>query len=73
VNGGADAARSLYLELRALGLRVWVEDDPDGGPLDYGIAVSGLRSLSEDRARRVARCIRLNEEGLVLVLLDRRS
>ena len=36
-----DPARSLYLELRALGLELWVEDDPKGGPLDYGIEVDG--------------------------------
>ena len=55
MNGNADTARALYLELRALGLKLWVEDAPDGGPLDYGIALDGLRSLSEARARRLAR------------------
>ncbi|BBL79460.1 hypothetical protein RxyAA322_13140 [Rubrobacter xylanophilus] len=73
MNGHCDTARALYLELRALGLTLWVEDDPDGGPLDYGIALDGLRSLSEARARRLARRIRENEYELVRVLLDRRD
>lgn len=73
MSGDADAARSLYLELRSLGLKLWTEDDPDGGTLDYRVAVAGLSSLAEAHARRVARCVRRNEEGLVLVLLDRRD
>ncbi|MEW6637379.1 MAG: hypothetical protein AB1425_11285 [Actinomycetota bacterium] len=73
MNGSVDTARALYLELRALGLTLWVEDDPDGGPLDYGIALDGLRSLSEARARRLARRIWENEDELVRVLLDRRD
>lgn len=73
MNSNADTARSLYLELRALGLKLWVEDDPGGGPLDYGIALDGLRSLSDARARRLARRIRENEDELVRVLLDRRD
>lgn len=55
MNGSADAARSLYLELRSAGVRLWVEDDPDGGPLDYRIAQDGLCALSEVRARWLAR------------------
>ena len=66
-------ARSLYLELRALGLKVRVQDDPDGGPLDYGIALDGLRSLPEAAARRVAKLVNEHEEGLVWVVLDRRD
>jgi hypothetical protein len=73
MNGHCDTARSLYLELRALGLKLWVEDDPDGGPLDYGIALDGLRSLSEARARRMARRVKENHDELVRVLLDRRD
>lgn len=73
MNGHPCTARALYLELRALGLELWVEDAPDGGPLDYGIAVGGMRSLSEARARRLARRIRQNEDELVRVLLDRRD
>ncbi len=68
-----DAARSLYLELRALGLKVWVEDDPDGGMLDYGLVVDGLRSLPEASARSARRRIRRHKEGLILLLIDRRD
>ena len=57
------AARSLYLELRALGLKVWVEDDPDGVVLDYGPIVDGLRSLPEASARSARRRIRRHKEG----------
>lgn len=73
MNGGNDAARSLYLELRALGLGLRVEDTRDGGPLDYGITVEGLRALPESLARSVLRRVRENEDGLVRVLLDRRD
>ena len=73
MNGCEDVARSLYLELRALGLEVWVEDDPDRGPLDYGIEASGLHKLSDAHAREVRRRIELNEEGLVRVILDHRD
>ena len=69
----ADTVRSLYLELRALGLKLWVEDAPNGGPLDYGIALDGLNSLPEVRARCVRRRVLDNEDGLVEVLLDRRD
>ena len=73
MNGCEDIARSLYLELRALGLEVWVEDDPDGGALDYCIEVSDLHELSGARAREVRRRIERNEEGLVRVILDHRD
>ena len=73
MNRGSDPARPLYLELRALGLGVRVEDTLDGGPLDYGIAVDGLRTLPEILVRSVLRRVRENEDGLVRVLLDRRD
>lgn len=66
-------ARSLYLELRALGLRLHVEDDPDGVSLDYELVVDGLRSLPDANARSARQCIRRNKEGLILLLLDRRD
>jgi len=50
-----------------------VEDDPDGGPLDYGIGAAGLHLLSGARAKDVWRRIEHNEEGLVRVLLDHRD
>ncbi len=73
MKGCEDVARSLYLELRALGLDLWVEDNPDGGPLDYGIAVGGLGSLSGARGHRLARRIHEHEEDLVRVILDHRD
>ncbi len=63
-------ARSLYLELRALGLDVRVEQIPEE-PLCYRVTVGGLRSLSPAHADRVVRCVRDNEAGLVQVLLCR--
>lgn len=61
-------ARSLYLELRALGLDVRVEEDPDE-PLSYRVVVEGLRSLSPAHADRVVRRVRGHEAGLARVLL----
>ena len=69
----ADTARPLFLELRALGLKVQTEDDPDGDFLDYRIAIEGLHCLSDTHADRVMRLVRDNEEGLVQLLLDRRD
>lgn len=63
-------ARSLYLELRALGLDVRVEEVPEE-PLCYRVVVGGLRSLSPAHADRVVQCIRSNEAGLVQVILCR--
>ena len=73
MNGCEDTARSLYLELRAIGLELWVEDGPDGGPLDYGIGAAGLQQLSGARQKRVRQRIERNEEELVRVLLDQRD
>lgn len=69
----ADAARSLYLELRALGLEVRIEDDTDSDPLDFRVAVEGLHSLSEARAKSVRQRVLESEEGLVQLILDRRD
>ena len=73
MNANIDTARALYLELRALRLKVWVEDDPDGGFLDYRIALDGLRNLSEIQTNRIIRRVRNHQENLVMVLLDRRD
>ena len=43
-------ARPLYIELRALGLEVRVQDNPDIGPLDYGIVIDGLSTLPDGRS-----------------------
>ncbi len=65
-----DTARVLYLELRAQGLEVRVEDNPDGGPPDYGIVIGGLHTLSESHARSVMQRVLENEEGLVQLVLN---
>ena len=70
MSGYAEVDRALYLELRAEGLEVRVEDNPDGGPLDYGIAIGGLRSRRESYARSIMQRVLENEEGLVQLVLD---
>ncbi len=70
MSGCADAARPLYLELRAEGLEVRVKDDPDGGALDYGIAIGGLHNLPELHARSLSQRVLKNEDGLVQIILD---
>lgn len=63
-------ARALYLKLRALGLKVGAERDPDG-PAGYRVVVGGLRSLNPDHADRFMRLVRDNEAGLVEILRGR--
>ena len=73
MSGCADAARPLYLELRAMGLEVRVEDDADGGPLDFRVALDGLHALSVARAKSVRRRVLESENALVHLILDRRD
>jgi hypothetical protein len=75
MNQGADTARSLYLELRASRLDVWVDDDPrgTGSVLDYGIVVDGLHRLSVAEASNVIRRILDNENDLVRLLANERD
>jgi hypothetical protein len=75
MNRGADTARSLYLELRASSLDVWVDDDPrgTGSVLDYGIVVDGLHRLSVAEASDVIRRILDNENDLVRLLANERD
>ncbi len=70
MSGYADVDRALYLELRAEGLEVRVEDNPDGGPLDFRITIGGLRSRSESYARSMMQRVLENEEGLVQLVLN---
>ena len=72
MNRGADLARSLYLELRALRLEVRVEADTRGagGVLDYGIAVDDYHSLSVTEVSSVTRRILDNENDLVRLLAN---
>lgn len=73
MNENLDTVRALYLELRALRLKVSVEDDPDGGTLDYRLVLDGLRSIPRSEARCVKRRVLANQEELVRILLDRRD
>lgn len=73
MNGCEDVARSLYLYLRAVGMELWVEENPDGGPLDYGIEFVGLYKVPGDRTEEVRERIKHNEERLIRVLLDHRD
>ena len=66
-------ARPLYIELRALGITVQVEENPDLGPLDYGLVIDGLSALPDGRSRRLRKRIMDNEEALVRIVLDRRD
>ncbi len=61
-------AHALYLELRALGLDVLVEEVPQE-PSCYRVVVGGLRSLSPAHAERVVRCVRGNETELARIIL----
>ena len=73
MSGCADIARSLYLELRALGLEVRAEDDPDGDTLDFRISLGGLHRLSKADAKTMRQRVLESEEGLVELILDRRD
>jgi hypothetical protein len=66
-------ARPLYIELRALGVTVHVQENPDLGPLDYGLVIDGLSTLPDGRSRRLRERILDNEEALVKIVLDRRD
>ncbi len=70
MNRGVAVAHSLYLELMALRLEVWLEENAwrTGGVLDYGIAVDGLQSLSVAEVSSVTRRILDNENDLVRLL-----
>lgn len=63
-------ARSLYLELRALGLDVWVEEDA-GDTTGYRIVVEGPESVPRSRIERLVPRVRENKAGLIKVLLFR--
>jgi len=73
VNGREDAARSLYLGLRVVGLEVWVEENLERGPLDCGIEFAGMHKVPGGQVENVRERIKHNEEGLVRVLLDHRD
>ena len=63
-------ARSLYLELRALGLELYAKEDG----LDatgYRMRVAGLHSISETHAERIRRRVEESKPGLLRVLFGR--
>lgn len=62
-------ARPLYLELRALGLELRVEEGPEN-LASYRVVIGGLRSLSEIHADRVKQRVLDNQAGLTKVLLS---
>ncbi len=61
-------ARSLYLELRALGLDVWVEEDAKD-PTGYRVVVEGPESIPRASIERLVPRVRENKAGLIKVLL----
>ncbi len=63
-------ARPLYLELRALGLDLWIEEDACD-PTGYRIVVEGPESVPRLRIRRILPRVRGNKAGLIKVLLFR--
>lgn len=69
MRGGANPARPLYLEIRALGLELRPADHPHDRT-DYAIAVVGLESLSQAHADRIVRRVGEYRHGLLHVLLN---
>jgi hypothetical protein len=63
-------ARPLYLELRALGLDVWVEEDAED-PTGYRIILEGSGSIPRPRIEHLVPRVRENKSGLIKVLLFR--
>ena len=63
-------ARSLYLELRALGLELYAKED-SGDATGYRVRVAGLHSLPETHAERIRRRVEASKPGLLRVLFGR--
>jgi len=61
-------ARSLYLELRVLGLELYARED---GRDATGYRVAGLHSLPETHAERIRRRLEASKPGLLRVLFGR--
>ncbi len=60
-------ARPLYLELRALGVDVWITERPDK-PQGYEVHAGGMRSFSPRHADGLRQRIDEHAAGLVKVL-----
>ncbi len=63
-------ARSLYLELSALGLELHAKEDPRDST-GYRVRVAGLHLLSEVHAERIRRRVEESKLGLLRVLFGR--
>ena len=63
-------ARSLYLELRALGLEPCAKEDPRDST-GCRVRVAGLHSLSEAHAERIRRRVEASKPGLLRGLFGR--
>ncbi len=66
-------ARSLYLEMRSLGLEVRAVEDADGEFSDYRLVVVGLKRLNGPVRRSIEHRLRGNQEEMVGVILTRRD
>jgi hypothetical protein len=63
-------ARSLYLELRALGLELYAKED-SRDVMGYRVRVAGLHSLPETEAERIRRQVEASKPGLLRILFGR--
>jgi hypothetical protein len=63
-------ARSLYLELRALGLELHAKEDSRDAT-GYRVRVAGLHSLSITHAERIRRRVEESKPGLLRLLYSR--
>jgi len=63
-------ARPLYLELRALGLELYANEDSRDAT-GYRVRVAGLHSLPETHADRIRRRVEASKPGLLRVLFGR--
>lgn len=63
-------ARSLYLELRALGLELCAKEDPRDAT-GYRVRVASLHLLSEAHAGRIRQRVEGSKPGLLRLLFSR--
>ncbi len=63
-------ARSLHLELRALGLELYAKEDIRDAT-GCRVRVAGLHSLPETHAERIRRRVEASKPGLLRVLFGR--
>ena len=63
-------ARSLYLELRALGLELYAQEDPHDAT-GYRVRVAGLHSLPKTHADQIRQRVEASKPGLLKILFGR--